>query len=138
MWESQPSIAAEIAVVQERMVEIKTVAGLGTELIFILGNHDQRLSSKISAACPELEGVHGMDLGDHLDPDWTVSWAAIANGPGINAVEFRHRHKSGHLGRAQQRPRCRTRGRLGAYPSLERHKGLELPRAFLGRRHGHD
>jgi hypothetical protein len=37
-----------------------------------------------------------MDLRDHLDPDWTVCWEAIANGPGINAVEFRHRHKSRH------------------------------------------
>jgi len=96
MWEQQPSIAAEIAVVQAWMEEIKSVAGLACESIFIMGNHDQRLSSKISAACPELEGVHGMDLRDHLDPDWTVCWEAIANGPGINAVEFRHRHKSGH------------------------------------------
>jgi hypothetical protein len=78
------------------MAEIKSVAGLDCELIFIMGNHDQRLSTKISSACPELEGVHGMDLRDHLDPDWTVCWEAIANGSGINAVEFRHRHKSGH------------------------------------------
>jgi hypothetical protein len=74
------------------MTEIKSVAGLDCELIFIMGNHDQRLSTKISAACPELEGVHGMDLRDHLDPDWTVCWEAVANGPWINVVEFRHRH----------------------------------------------
>jgi len=52
MWEERPSVAAEIAVVRSRMEEIKSVAGLDCKLIFIMGNHDQRLSTRSALLAP--------------------------------------------------------------------------------------
>jgi hypothetical protein len=53
-WEQQPAVADEIAIVQQRMVEIAEIAGLDTALCMTIGNHDARLDTFLSqnaAAC---------------------------------------------------------------------------------------
>jgi hypothetical protein len=92
MWEKQPSVADELAVVRDRMSEIASVAGLDTSLILTIGNHDARLDSKLSAAVPELEGVPGLDLRAQISPEWAMAWQVEINGSGPDSV---HRHRSG-------------------------------------------
>jgi len=95
MWEPQPSVADELAVVQERMAEIASIAGLDTELAMTIGNHDARLDSKLSASVPELEGVPDLDLRSHISADWAMSWQVEINGSGPDSVLVKHRHRSG-------------------------------------------
>jgi hypothetical protein len=95
-WEAQPKIADELAVIHERLEEIGSVAGVGTPLLMTLGNHDIRLSSRLSERTPEFEGVLGFDLRDHLPVDWQLAWQIEINGSGTNSVLVRHRFRGGH------------------------------------------
>jgi hypothetical protein len=95
MWEPQPSVADELAIVQQRMSEIASVAGLDTALVMTMGNHDSRISTKLSAAVPEFEGVPGFDLRSHISADWSMAWQVEINGSGPDSVLVKHRHRSG-------------------------------------------
>jgi hypothetical protein len=95
MWEKQPSVADELAVVRERMAEIASVAGLDTSLVMTIGNHDARLDSKLSASVPELEGVPGLDLRSQISPEWAIAWQVEINGSDPASVLVKHRHRSG-------------------------------------------
>lgn len=93
MWEPQPAVADELAIVRHRMPEIAEIAGCATSLAFTIGNHDQRISSRLSAVAPGFEGVPGFDLRDHIEPKWTIAWQVEINGP--QGVLVRHRLKGG-------------------------------------------
>jgi hypothetical protein len=95
MWEPQPTVAEELAVVRQRMTEIAAIAGLDTELVLTIGNHDARLSSKLSVAVPEFEGVPGFDFRSHIGADWAMAWQVEINGSGPDSVLVKHRHRSG-------------------------------------------
>jgi hypothetical protein len=95
MWETQPSVADELTVVQRRMSEIAAIAGVETETVLTIGNHDARLSSRLSAVAPEFEGVPGFDLRSHIDPAWALAWQVEINGSGPDSVLVKHRHRSG-------------------------------------------
>ena len=64
-------------------------------LVMTIGNHDARLSSKLSAAVPEFEGVPGFDLRSHIGADWAMAWQIEINGSGPDSVLVNHRHRSG-------------------------------------------
>jgi hypothetical protein len=101
MWEQQPAVRDEIAIVQQRMSEIAEVAGLDTELVMTLGNHDARLDTFLSQNAGACEGVPGFALRDHIDPIWALAWQVEINGSGPDSVLVRHRFKGGHsAGRA--------------------------------------
>jgi hypothetical protein len=94
-WEPQPTVAAEIREVQERMEEIADAAGPDIPLIMTIGNHDARLDTFLSQNAAAREGVSGFALRDHIDPRWTMAWQVEINGPGFEGVLVRHRFKGG-------------------------------------------
>lgn len=57
----------------------------------LMGNHDQRYSGLMSNTRPEMEGVKGMSLADHI-VGWPASWAVRVN---ECQLEMKHRWKSG-------------------------------------------
>ena len=86
MWEPQPSVADELTVVQQRMDEIASIAGLGTELVMTIGNHDTRLDTFLSQHAAAYEGVKGFALRDHIAADWVMGWQVEINGSGPESV----------------------------------------------------
>jgi len=81
--------------VQQRMAEISAIAGLDTELILTIGNHDARLDTFLSQNAAACEGVKGFALRDHIDPCWAMAWQVEINGSGPDSVLVKHRHRSG-------------------------------------------
>lgn len=55
------------------------------------GNHDQRFSGFFANRMPEMDGIKGTALEDHL-PGWTCSWSIMVNG---EECCLTHRWKSG-------------------------------------------
>jgi hypothetical protein len=55
--------------VNARLGEIKLVAGLGTQLLRVKGNHCARYDARLAAVAPEFAGVRGFCLDEQLDPD---------------------------------------------------------------------
>jgi len=95
MWVPQPSVADELAVLHQRMAEIALVAGLDTEMILTIGNHDARRDTFLSQHAAAYEGVKGFALRDHIDPVWEMAWQVEINGSGPDSVLVKHRHRSG-------------------------------------------
>jgi hypothetical protein len=94
-WEQRPAVADEIAIVQQRMGDIASIAGLDTELVLTMGNHDIRLDTFLSQNAVACEGVPGFALRDHIDPIWSMAWQVEINGSGPDSVLAKHRHRSG-------------------------------------------
>src|SRR5215469_11792361 len=94
-WEHQPSVAEELAIFRHRMSEIASIAGLDTELVMTMGNHDVRLDTFLSQNAPAFEGVMGFSLRDHIDPSWAISWQVEINGCDPASVLVKHPHRSG-------------------------------------------
>jgi hypothetical protein len=76
-WEKQPSVIEELTVTRERMGEIAAAANIG-DLLWTAGNHDIRFSMMLASKVPEMKGVHGTQLKDHI-PDWTPCWSVMIN-----------------------------------------------------------
>jgi hypothetical protein len=91
MWSPQPRIADELEEVRVRMAEIAAVAG-DVPLIFLVGNHDLRFSTRLAGVASQYERVPGFDLRDHIDPVWAMAWSAEVNG---GETIIKHRLKSG-------------------------------------------
>lgn len=87
-WEHLPTLAEELATVQERLGEIRS-ASKGARHIWPLGNHDARFNRRLATLVPEFKGVGGTRLVHHF-PDWEPCWAADVNGAII-----KHRYKGG-------------------------------------------
>jgi hypothetical protein len=94
-WEGQPAVADELAIVQHRMGEIAEIAGLDTELVMTIGNHDVRLDTFLSQNAAACEGVKGFALRDHIEPCWAMAWQVEINGSDPTSVLVKHRHRSG-------------------------------------------
>jgi hypothetical protein len=92
---AQPSVAEELAIVQHRMAEIASVAGLDTSLVLTIGNHDARLDTFLSQNAAAMEGVKGFALRDHIERCWAMAWQVEINGSGPDGVLVKHRHRSG-------------------------------------------
>jgi len=90
-WEGLPSLADELAAVQERLGEI-TTASRRARRIWPLGNHDARFNTRLAMQTPEFRHVPGTRLVDHF-PDWEPCWAAFIGGQGGAVVK--HRFKGG-------------------------------------------
>lgn len=88
-WDSKPTVAQELQVVEERLTEIEEAAGT-KELYWPLGNHDARFETYLASNAPEYEGVKGFHLKDHF-PLWRPCWSVWVN----DNVVIKHRHKSG-------------------------------------------
>lgn len=77
-WDKKPSVIEELRAVDESLEEVRKSAGVGTEFVWPLGNHDARYETKLAASAPEFEGVHGFHLKDHF-PHWRPCWTLWIN-----------------------------------------------------------
>ena len=93
-WERHGSLAEELKIVNERLGEIKAVAGLGTQLVRVKGNHCARYDARLAAVAPEFAGVRGFSLDEQLDPDWQPCMVCEIN-PGPFGLIVKHRHRGG-------------------------------------------
>lgn len=92
-WESKPSVRQELHAVADYMGELVKASGKAKRF-WPLGNHDARFETRIANAMPELEGVDGMHLKDHIT-GWTPCWRLDVN----EDVVIRHRELGGvHAG----------------------------------------
>lgn len=88
-WEKRPTLQEEIEAAQDQLHEVAQAARKARKL-WLLGNHDQRLETKIATVAPEFAKVHGVHLRDHF-PLWEAGWSAWCNG----SVVIKHRWKGG-------------------------------------------
>jgi hypothetical protein len=89
-WESRPSVIQEIEACKERLEEIERAAK-NAKLIWTLGNHDGRFSTRLATVAPEYAKVHGVHLNDHFQL-WRSAWSCWI---GQDCV-VKHRYKAGH------------------------------------------
>lgn len=89
-WADMPTVADELAGVQERHTEIEWAAPEKCKLIWCVGNHDSRFTSRLAQYAPEYVGVHGTDITDHF-PSWNFAWSIWLN----DTVVVKHRHHNG-------------------------------------------
>jgi len=106
-WEKQPSVAEELAIVRHRMSEIASIAGLDTELVMTMGNHDVRLDTFLSQNAAAFEGVIGFSLRDHIDPAWAISGRSRSMAPTQRVSSL---STGTALALVRQRPMCSRRG----------------------------
>jgi len=88
-WEKTPSLIEELKACQMALTDLEDAAG-GAKLIWPLGNHDARLSSRLASVAPEYANVHGTQLKDHF-PAWAPCWAAWVT----ESFVVKHRMRSG-------------------------------------------
>lgn len=88
-WEHRTTVIEELRACKDRLSEIAEAAGRA-KLVWTLGNHDSRFSSRLAANAPEFAGVHGFQLKDHF-PEWIPSWCCWVNDETIVS----HRYKNG-------------------------------------------
>jgi len=96
-WENKPTVKEELDAVRDRSEEI-IKASPNSKRCWNLGNHDCRKESLIANNLPQLRGVTGVHLKDHI-PGWTPSWFVTINEGLQSHTEIRHREKGGiHAG----------------------------------------
>lgn len=89
-WADLPEVADELAAVQELHGEIEHIAPEKCKLIWSVGNHDSRFTSRLAQMAPEYVGVHGTDITDHF-PAWNFCWSLWLNGHTV----VKHRWNAG-------------------------------------------
>lgn len=89
-WEKRPTLVEEINTVKERLGEIEKVIGAACPLIWDLGNHDARFSTRLANVAPEYARVYGVQLKDHF-PLWKPCWSLWIN----DDVVVKHRYRNG-------------------------------------------
>lgn len=89
LWQKTPSVIDELKACQMALGEIEDLAGRA-KLIWTMGNHDSRFSSRLANSVPEFANVHGVHLSDHF-PDWQTCWACWPT----ESVVVKHRYKNG-------------------------------------------
>jgi hypothetical protein len=90
-WDGRQRVKDEIGWAGECLDEIKKAGSRKMICKRTRGNHDQRFAGFISNRVPELEGISGTTLEDHL-PGWPTSWSLNVND---NELCITHRWKSG-------------------------------------------
>lgn len=88
-WERTPKAVEELEATKERLAEVEEATN--APLVWTLGNHDQRLESRLASTSPEFAGVHGVHLKDHFPSRWQSCYALRLNGD----VVVKHRYKGG-------------------------------------------
>lgn len=89
-WESRPTVAEELAAVQERLAEITDALPQSAQITWNLGNHCARFETKLASVAPEFANVQGMHLKDAF-PEWPTAWSTWIN----DDVVVKHRYKGG-------------------------------------------
>lgn len=94
-WEKQPQLIEELEAAQEMLHRIEKVAPRACRLVWPLGNHDARFSTRLATVAPEYAKVHGVRLQDHFGSRWEPCWSAWVNPDSEQPVVVKHRHKGG-------------------------------------------
>lgn len=89
LWQQTPSVIDELKACQMALGEIEDLAGRA-KLIWNMGNHDARFSSRLANTVPEFANVHGTKLSDHFS-DWQTCWSCWPT----DDVVIKHRYKNG-------------------------------------------
>lgn len=76
-WENRPRLADEIDAAREKMDAIRDRSRRATH-VFNLGNHDVRFAKYLANNAPEVEGLLGTELGDHIR-HWDIGWTLMLN-----------------------------------------------------------
>ncbi len=90
-WEKQPRLIEEIEAAQQHLHEVELAATRQCSLIWPLGNHDARFSTRLATVAPEFAKVHGTAIKDHFGDRWQPCWSAWIN----DDVVVKHRYKGG-------------------------------------------
>jgi hypothetical protein len=90
-WENRPTLIKEIETAQERLLEIRTALPRTSRTIWLLGNHDARLETRIATLLPELAKLRGVHLRDHFGEEWECGWSSHIN----DKVVIKHRFRGG-------------------------------------------
>jgi len=88
-WDKVPSVINELNACTIALSEVQEAAGKA-KLIWTLGNHDARFSSRLAAVASEFKDVKGFRLEDHF-PDWTHCMSCLVT----DQLMVKHRWKSG-------------------------------------------
>lgn len=90
-WEHLPSLEDELAVVQERLGEVR-FASPRARHIWPLGNHDARFNTRLAMVASEFSGIEGTRLVHHF-PHWEPCWSVWIGG--ARGAVIKHRGKGG-------------------------------------------
>lgn len=88
-----PTVAEELKAAKKLMKGIERVAPQGCNLVFTIGNHDQRWATKL-ASLPEFKGVSGLDLRTHFEA-WEFCWSLVINKGTEGETVIKHRLRNG-------------------------------------------
>jgi len=88
-WEWRPTAAQEIEAVNEFTSKIEK-ASPNSKRFLTIGNHDIRIETMLSNRVPEVEGLFGTTIKDHL-PYWDIVWSIQVN----DNITIKHRYRSG-------------------------------------------
>jgi hypothetical protein len=90
-WDKLPTLAEELEAASELLHQVTLAVPRSTELYWPLGNHDQRLETRIATVAPELAKMKGTHLRDHFDSRFQPCWSVWVNGE----VVIKHRPPKG-------------------------------------------
>ena len=88
-WESNPSVNAQLEVIDERFTELRDCSK-NSKHFWLWGNHDYRFEAKLCSQVSEYKGVKGFALPDHF-PHWKFGISLFIN----DDVVIKHRFKGG-------------------------------------------
>ena len=88
-WEDTPSVIQELNACTIALRDIQEAAG-DAKLIWTMGNHDARFSSRLATVAPQFKEVQGFTLEEHF-PDWTHCMSCLVS----DTLMVKHRWKSG-------------------------------------------
>lgn len=89
-WAKMPDVADELDYCKQMLGEIEQAAPPKAKLVWTMGNHDIRFSSRLAQQAPQYVRVHGTDLPDHF-PTWNFAWSCQIN----DDVMVKHRWHNG-------------------------------------------
>ena len=88
-WEDTPSVIQELNACTIGLRDVQEAAG-DAKLIFTMGNHDARFSSRLATVAPQFKEVQGFTLEEHF-PDWTFCMSCLVT----DQLMVKHRWKGG-------------------------------------------
>jgi Calcineurin-like phosphoesterase len=97
-WEERPKLFEEVKAAQDRMAEIERASGKA-ELIFTLGNHDNRLDGWLANQAPQVENLPGTSLADYFSR-WEFAMSLHVNADTKGHTVIKHRFKGGKFAAA--------------------------------------
>lgn len=89
--EALPTIKEELDTAKLLLKGIEKAAPKNCNLIFTIGNHDQRWAIRLANAAKEFKGIEGFELSDHF-PLWKFCWSLIVN-EGVEGGETLIKHR---------------------------------------------